>query len=306
MQGNEIVELINNNLSAIVTPITAVASALFTAFFFRNKTDIEEFEKVKAGKLAEVADDLLASGKMSYMDFYKAKNFLQIAKIADENNRKEYHPKNEKLVIDENFRFDWYVKFYEASGNVTEEDIQIIWAKLLCGEVNKPGSISTKVIEVMKNMDVYEAELFEKVLSHSVVYYNAAFFPNYKNLLKKADISYNDILYLDELGLIYADSLLIFEQTVEENFRVLIGNETLVLLGKSNKESSSIIRIKQFPFTTVGRQLAHLIGEKFISEDDFFELANEIQKEKNVVLEIRRIREILDGEVVVDDANLLI
>jgi hypothetical protein len=63
--------------------ISSVVSSLLTAFFLRRDTHITEFEKIKSRKFAEVLNELLVSGKMTYMELYKCKNFLSIAKFAD-------------------------------------------------------------------------------------------------------------------------------------------------------------------------------------------------------------------------------
>lgn len=51
----------------------------------------------------EVADILLESGKMTYTEYYKANNFLDIAKKADEFYS-EMNSSNSNKVYD----FDWF------------------------------------------------------------------------------------------------------------------------------------------------------------------------------------------------------
>jgi hypothetical protein len=94
MNGMEIITYLGNNLSAITTPIAAVAGSIFTVVFLRKNTATQEFEKIKAGKFKEVAEDLLNAGEMTHMEFYKANNFLQIAKKADSYYKE--HPKSEE------------------------------------------------------------------------------------------------------------------------------------------------------------------------------------------------------------------
>lgn len=80
MNGTEIINFLANGLEGMSSAVGPVAGALFTAIFLRHNTKVDEFEKIKAGKFKEVADDLLASGKMTYTEYYKANNFLTIAK----------------------------------------------------------------------------------------------------------------------------------------------------------------------------------------------------------------------------------
>ena len=64
MNGTEIISLIQSALPIVQSAISAIGGAIFTAVFLRKNTSTQEFEKLKAGKMQEVADDLLESGKM--------------------------------------------------------------------------------------------------------------------------------------------------------------------------------------------------------------------------------------------------
>lgn len=77
MTGTEIIQFVANNVSTFFSPVNVIAGSLFTAIFLRKNTATQEFEKIKAGKFQEVADELLESGKMTYTEFYKANNFLR-------------------------------------------------------------------------------------------------------------------------------------------------------------------------------------------------------------------------------------
>lgn len=76
MSGTELITLITNNLPAVMSTVTAVAGTLFTTIFLRHNTSATEFEKIKCGQLKEAADELLKSGKMTYTEYYKAKEAL--------------------------------------------------------------------------------------------------------------------------------------------------------------------------------------------------------------------------------------
>lgn len=52
-------------------------------------TSTQEFEKIKAGHMKEVAIKLLETGKMTYSEYYKMSNFLEIAQKADKEFSKE-------------------------------------------------------------------------------------------------------------------------------------------------------------------------------------------------------------------------
>ena len=232
MNGNEIIQLLYENIGFLSTAVGSVAGAIFTAIFLRHDTATKEFEKVKAGKLGEVVDDLLNSGKMTYTEYYKANNFLMIAEKAD----KEYSkiPHDEKT---EPFNFDWFMRFYDAVGSISDEQMQDIWAKILAGEINKPNTYSLRTIETLKNVSQQEALLFGKISSHCICSGSNQFLPHYDKYLENSQISFSEVLHLSELGLINSDSMLVLRIPIDMTpgilFSTTYSDAVFVLRSKS-------------------------------------------------------------------------
>ena len=76
MDGNTLIEVIKTELPVISSSVSAIVGAIITTLFLRKNTSTTEFEKVKAGKFSLVIDQLLESGKMSYLEYYRCRNFL--------------------------------------------------------------------------------------------------------------------------------------------------------------------------------------------------------------------------------------
>ena len=58
---------------------------------------------------------------------------------------------------------DWFTRYFNIVQDISNEDIQDLWAKLLAGEIKQPGSFSYRTLETLKNMTTDEAELFTKI-----------------------------------------------------------------------------------------------------------------------------------------------
>ena len=129
MNITSLVENIGNNIVQFQPTIQGVVSAVLTTLFLRKKTNISEFEKMKAGKYSEALDDLLENGKITYFELYKCQNFLKIAKIAD-----EYHQEKQE-EISKLVDFVWFMTFFNTAGNVSSEKMQRLWAKILSNEI---------------------------------------------------------------------------------------------------------------------------------------------------------------------------
>lgn len=56
---------------------------------------------------------------------------------------------------------DWIASFFERCRIVSDEDMQILWSKILAGEANQPGSYSKRTLAVLSLLSTQEAEMFE-------------------------------------------------------------------------------------------------------------------------------------------------
>lgn len=57
---------------------------------------------------------------------------------------------------------DWINSFFDSVANVSNEQMQIIWGKILSGEIKKPGTFSIRTLDTLKKMTQKEALLFKK------------------------------------------------------------------------------------------------------------------------------------------------
>lgn len=301
MNGTEIINFLSDNFSIIMSAVGSVTGGLFTAIFLRHNTATAEFEKIKAGQFKEVADDLLKSGKMTYTEYYKANNFLSIAKKAD-----EYYSKmdnNANPIYD----FDWFVRFYEAVGNISDDTMQELWAKILAGEISRPSSFSLKTIDTLRNIGKKEAELFVKVCAHSFMLPGSGtiFLPNNDKYLKKYGIQYTDIMKLNEQGLIFNDGTIGSNYNINKSPQIIFTTRDLIMTIASTDGKDMSTRIALYPFTQVGIEIASLMPPSTL-EECFFEFGRQLaQKNRNYSLEIHRIIQIRDDYIQYNRDNLL-
>ena len=63
---------------------------------------------------------------------------------------------------------DWTARFFNDIQDVSSEEMQNLWAKVLAGEVERAGSTSIRTLGVLKNLDQATANLFRKFYSACV------------------------------------------------------------------------------------------------------------------------------------------
>ncbi len=63
---------------------------------------------------------------------------------------------------------DWTARFFSDVQDVSNEEMQGLWSKILAGEVKKPGSTSIKTLEILRNLDKDIAKLFQNICSNCI------------------------------------------------------------------------------------------------------------------------------------------
>jgi len=59
---------------------------------------------------------------------------------------------------------DWVARFFSNVQEVSDEKLQRLWSSLLAHEVMKPGTVSLRTLEVLRNLAPAEAEAFQDAL----------------------------------------------------------------------------------------------------------------------------------------------
>uniref|UniRef100_UPI003F4C6ED9 DUF2806 domain-containing protein n=1 Tax=Brachyspira catarrhinii TaxID=2528966 RepID=UPI003F4C6ED9 len=180
--------------------------------------------------------------------------------------------KDEEDVSDKPVDKDWFTRYFNIVQDISNEDIQDLWAKLLAGEIKQPGSFSYRTLETLKNMTTDEAELFTKVAK--LLFYGKErekyIFKNL-TLLQKYGISLSDITKLMDSGVI--SSLNDLNLTISSEI-VISNNNYLFKLSKNKNKNTNILIINLmdvnvFKLSESGKEILELIDDK-CSNDDFF------------------------------------
>lgn len=154
---------------------------------------------------------------------------------------------------------DWMNRFINVTQDVSEDQMQEVWGKVLAGEVNKPGTFSMRTMELLKNLSKEEAEVFRQYVQFRVTVDDNFFyvFPN-----KICDFGggcrrWSDGVFLRELRLVQTGIYTItFDCTEDEPFKFQYGGQSFKLYGTN---TNSELRIDCFPFTSSGEELSKLI-----------------------------------------------
>ncbi|WP_428058199.1 DUF2806 domain-containing protein [Candidatus Avelusimicrobium faecicola] len=167
----------------------------------------------------------------------------------------------EKEVSKEPVSQTWLSNFFEAAGNVEEEDLQKIWGKLLAGEIKQPNSYSLRTLNTLKNMTSNEARIFQSLSSFVVMGEEKGFLPHDNELHTKYDIEYENILLLDDCGLINSqgETNCVFSFK-PNNVEQLYNNNFVAKLHKKNCVDTDV-QLDVYPLTSAGRELFNIVSK---------------------------------------------
>lgn len=158
---------------------------------------------------AAEANDLVqrAQNRFLFQQIKKQQNIESVIDIA----RAEL--KNKPAISNTPVSEDWINSFFDFVENVSSEQMQEIWGKLLAGEVEHPGSFSIRTLDVLRKMSQREAQYFMDVFPFILIcpgnsqktYYDY-FLPSLSradsDLISQPYYTYQTVFDLDDVGLI--------------------------------------------------------------------------------------------------------
>ena len=121
----------------------------------------------------------------------------------------------DKEVPDNETDHDWTARFFGEVQDVSSEEMQSLWAKVLAGEIERPGSTSIHTLSILRNLSLATAVVFSRLCSACVSVSFEGYFSDMRvpslgsnaatNALQPYGINFSTLNLLNEHGLIISD-----------------------------------------------------------------------------------------------------
>ncbi|QEW33236.1 DUF2806 domain-containing protein [Erwinia billingiae] len=138
-------------------------------------------EKIRSGLLISKVEggEVVLKNNLSHYEpildlpsmYAAVKDDLVLKHIQTEINLAKTVLKAEKVLLkdnsepsDENVELDWVNRWRDYACNISSDEVQELWARLLAGEVKSPGKYSFRTMEFLKNITKQEAKEIEGVM----------------------------------------------------------------------------------------------------------------------------------------------
>ncbi|MBY0511573.1 MAG: DUF2806 domain-containing protein [Rhodospirillaceae bacterium] len=178
----------------------------------------------------------------------KLKNRLRIAATAITYLPVEVSPE----AVDEEFIH----RFFRNSEDVSNHAMQSLWAKILAGELNKPGSFGPRTLDALRSLSQAEAENFTKYCSlvWEVGSGKCVIRRDNERILNVTEflgLNLRDLRQLEYSGLVHLGTLVTQEIKIGDRFKYF---------DLHNLEAKCAGQIVTSPLTFVGEELFPLCG----------------------------------------------
>ena len=164
---------------------------------------------------------------------------------------------------------DWIVNFFDECRNISDENMQQLWAKILAGEANGPGTYSKRTVDLLGSMGPQDANLFTSLCSFiwsvgdelaPLIYDHKAEIYNHHN------IKFSSLSHLDAIGLIRVDFTAGYILSVSGSHRILQANyfDTSIVARKNkhNHKNDFSVEIGHAMLTRSGYELTRICNTK--------------------------------------------
>jgi uncharacterized repeat protein (TIGR03899 family) len=220
-----------------------------------EKLAISSPKETNAQKVDPNPLELRAKNRIEYQESKKQMNIESITAFATDEL------KNEPEVTSEPLDEDWTTRFFKIAEEISNEDMQALWGKILAGEVKQPKSFSLRTLELIRNLSKDEAQTFLKVANFAIKSGETIFvFKGTGNVLSDTyKVHYTDIALLTETGLIQPGDFVNFQllqQTIDG--QTVFTSGSIVVIAKK-KANTPTIQIPIYLFSNSGKELLRLI-----------------------------------------------
>ena len=216
------------------------------AFGMKKNTNAKVYDMIEIAKAENQVGVMKLEGKDAIDKYIAAKEQQKVSNILQVSEKAAKEFSEEELVTSESVNTDWTTRFFNIVEDISDSEMQLLWAKILAGEIKQPKSFSLRTLEVLKNISKEEAEIFLQnagyTISSTYLYSD------------NGGANLSDALMLSEIGLINLESLYLnleFSKDKVSNFD--IGNSFFQIQG----DNSNLKRIdlSVYSYTTIGLQL---------------------------------------------------
>lgn len=237
------------------------------------KTDAKSRNTLETAKAKAEAEIILADGKQALESRLQAR--LQHEALRQQQNIERIVTgaldQVQSESTDEEVDEDWLTGFFQHAQNVSSVEMQALWSRVLTLEVGKPGTFSTRALDVLRKMTRREAIAFQAAcrlasgyshqsnratILHGAICHSWYRFSETPELeLGKFGLPFLSRINLAKIGLMYEDGLVTGPLQKDEDLTLCFASTHLKL-----RAMRGDIKFSSYSLTPIGTELSVLVA----------------------------------------------
>ena len=193
-------------------------------------------------------------------------------------------------VSDEPVDEDWITRLFGIVKDVSNEEMQYVWGKILAGEIAAPKSFSLKTLDILRNISAAEAQVFQKLIPLVVRQGGDCFLLSDSELLQKHDVAFSDVLLLDECGLVNSSGMLTLNTQVTKHEPGFFLTDEWLVMVRGNQDGETEVSVGVYALTKAGRELYAVLAQA--TDEDYVKAFAQCAFEengKNVTVSVHKL-----------------
>ena len=167
----------------------------------------------------------------------------------------------------EDIEDDWIANFFDKCRLISDNEMQELWARILSGEANSPGTYSKRTVNFLHSLDKADAQLFTALCSYGWFIGNVVplVYDVQAEIYNRNGINFNSLKHLDEIGLVSFDNLAGYRRIGLPERITVFYYGTPINIQFKNRENNNL-HLGKVLLSKVGQELAPIVGSKPLPE----------------------------------------
>ncbi len=271
----KLIECVSKGIGVLYKPTQIKKEGQASAEVFKIQLEVIETALTKSPEVAAIALSTLG-GKLELAEIERLAERAH-ARISYQNTKEQ---ENLEAIVGESIKYlgstvaeeevdpDWRTRFFNKAKDVSNEEMQEVWSKILAGEVTKPGSFSLRAIELLSLMSQSEAELFRKMSSyvfdhgHAIISHGTIQTKGFNS-----ELNFVNILRLQDAGILMTKEGLALNQEFPPNGFIPLSFAHGKLILRNSSKEKKVVRLNVLTLTTAAKELMSLLDAPKWTDD---------------------------------------
>ena len=262
-------------IDTLIHKISDATGVLYEPRRIRRKAEAESDAAIISAKAEAAVDIIKTESEIETTDLHRRATQRLIQEEAKRQKNMEdiitqaVPDVNEEAKPDA-MEDDWIANFFDKSRIVSDPEMQSLWARVLAGEANIPGTYSKRTVNLLSDLDKSDAELFTQFCGFGWMIGDVVplVFDVQAEIYNKHGINFGTVIHLEDVELVkYAGPTNCQQRSLPEKSFVHYYNKPLFL--EISQDADDELNLGKTLLTKIGQELAPICGSKPV--DGFYE-----------------------------------